>query len=110
MTHDGGIWVFREENPEWDIVKPITIGDNVYIGREAMILPGVTIGDNVVIGARSVVTSDLEGNAVYVGVSAKKIRTLDEYKQKIQSDVENTKMISKLDKRRFYLNKFRSGK
>ena len=49
------------------ITAPITIGDNVWIGGGAIVLPGVTIGDNVVIGAGSVVTSDVPSDKVAFG-------------------------------------------
>ena len=47
----------------------ITIGDNVWIGGNACILPGVTVGDNVVIGAGSVVTKDIPDNVIAAGSS-----------------------------------------
>ncbi|MDY2587160.1 MULTISPECIES: serine O-acetyltransferase [Winogradskyella] len=50
-----------------------TIGNNVYIGANAVIVGKVTIGDNVVIGANSLVVEDLEANNTYLGVPAKKI-------------------------------------
>src|SRR5687767_986090 len=59
VTHDGGVWVFRDRWPEADLIAPITVGNNVFIGANATIMPGVTIGDNVVIGAHSVVTRDV---------------------------------------------------
>ena len=46
---------------------PITIGNNVWIGAQSIILSGVTIGDNCVIGAGSVVTHDIPANVVAVG-------------------------------------------
>lgn len=46
---------------------PVTIGDNVWIGGGAIILPGVNIGSNVVIGAGSVVTRDIPDNAIAFG-------------------------------------------
>ena len=46
---------------------PVTIGDNVWIGGGAIIMPGVTIGNNVVIGAGSVVTKDIPDNTVAYG-------------------------------------------
>lgn len=49
-THGGG-WVFRRKHPKFDFFGKITIGNNVYIGNRAMIMPGVTIGNNVIIGA-----------------------------------------------------------
>ena len=47
--------------------KPVTIGNNVWIGGNTVINPGVTIGDNVVIGSGSVVTKDIPSNCVAVG-------------------------------------------
>ena len=46
---------------------PVTIGDNVWIGGGAVILPGVTIGNNVVIGAGSVVTKSIPANSIAYG-------------------------------------------
>lgn len=46
---------------------PVIIGDNVWIGGGAIILPGVTIGNNVVIGVGSVVTKDIPDNLIAVG-------------------------------------------
>ena len=53
---------------------PVTIGDNVWIGGGAIILPGVTIGDNVVIGAGSVVTKDIPSNTIAYGNPCRIIR------------------------------------
>ncbi|KAF0250731.1 acyltransferase [Pseudomonas putida] len=51
----------------------IKIGDNVFIGNGAIVLPGVTIGDNTVIGAGSVVTKDIPPNSVACGNPARVI-------------------------------------
>ena len=56
--------------------SPVHIGNNVWIGSGAIILPGVSIGDNAVIGAGSVVTKDIPENAVAVGNPAKVIRNI----------------------------------
>lgn len=53
---------------------PVTIGNNVWIGGGAILLPGVTIGDNVVIGASSVVTHDIPANSVAVGSPCRVVR------------------------------------
>lgn len=60
----------------------VTIGDNVFIGAESVVLPGVTIGNNVIIGANSTVTHDIPENSVAVGSPARVICTLDEYLEK----------------------------
>lgn len=57
--------------------KPVSIGDDVWIGGGAIILPGVTIGNNVVVGAGSVVTRDISDNVVVAGNPAKIIKHLD---------------------------------
>lgn len=53
---------------------PVIIGDNVWIGGGAIILPGVTIGDNVVIGAGSVVTKDIPSDKVALGSPCRAVR------------------------------------
>jgi len=59
-----------------ELAKPITIGDNVWIGGGAIVCPGVTIGDNTTIGAGSVVTKDIPDNKVAAGNPCKTIRNL----------------------------------
>lgn len=54
-----------------EAAKPITIGDNVWLGGGVTVLPGVTIGENTVVGAGAVVTRDLPANVVAVGNPAR---------------------------------------
>jgi acyl-[acyl carrier protein]--UDP-N-acetylglucosamine O-acyltransferase len=58
------------------VIKPVSIGDNVWIGSRAMVLRGTTIGNNAVVGAMSLVTKDIPPNCVAAGVPAKVIRTI----------------------------------
>lgn len=58
---------------------PVRIGNNVWIGSNAVILPGVTIGDNCVIGAGSVVTHDIPANVVAVGNPCHVLREINDH-------------------------------
>jgi carbonic anhydrase/acetyltransferase-like protein (isoleucine patch superfamily) len=67
---------------ELDRVGRIDIRDNVFIGHQAIVMPGVTIGPNAVVAAGSVVTRDVPPGTVVGGVPAKPIaRTLDLHAQ-----------------------------
>ena len=66
----------------------VTIGDNVFIGAESVVLPGVTIGDNVIIGANSTVTHDIPSGFVAAGSPARVICTLEEYLNKEKARME----------------------
>ena len=57
---------------------PVVVGKNVWIGRNACIMPGVTIGDGAVIGANSVVSKDVDAYTVVGGVPTKVIRRINE--------------------------------
>ena len=59
-----------------EAAAPIAIGDNVWLGGGAIVLPGVTIGDNAVIGAGAVVTEDVPADVLAVGNPARVIRPL----------------------------------
>lgn len=60
----------------------VSIGNNVFIGAESVVLPNVTIGNNVVIGANSTVTHDIPDNSLAVGSPARVISTLEAYLEK----------------------------
>lgn len=59
------------------IAKPVTIGNDVWLGGNVTILPGVKIGNNVVVAAGAVVTKDIPDNCVVGGVPAKKIKDIE---------------------------------
>ncbi|MCW8382179.1 sugar O-acetyltransferase [Streptomyces justiciae] len=59
-----------------EAARPITIGDNVWLGGGVIVLPGVSIGDNSVIGAGAVVTKDIPAGVVAVGNPARPTRSL----------------------------------
>ena len=57
---------------------PVHIGKNCWLGAGVIVLPGITIGDDTVVGAGSVVTHDLPGGVVAVGVPCRVLRPIDE--------------------------------
>lgn len=61
-----------------EYARPVTIGNNVWIGGNSVILPGVTIGDNTVIGAGSVVTKSIPANVIAAGNPCKVLRAINE--------------------------------
>lgn len=87
--------------------KPITIGDNVWLGGGVVITPGVTLGNNVVVAAGSVVTKSFPDNCVIGGNPAKLIKEieLDENKQspltlqRNKIDVLDKKIVALLEER-----------
>jgi acetyltransferase-like isoleucine patch superfamily enzyme len=109
VTHDGGVWVLRDQHPDLDVIAPIEVGNNVFIGIGCTILPGVTIGNDVVIGAGSVVTRDIPSNVVAAGVPARVIKSLAEYREQTLLRSLATKLMDSEEKRRF-LEHYFAGK
>ncbi|WP_209022061.1 sugar O-acetyltransferase [Nocardioides sp. 503] len=61
---------------KWEAARPITLGDNVWLGGGVIVCPGVSIGANTVVGAGSVVTKDLPADVVAVGNPARVVKPL----------------------------------
>ncbi|MFC6014839.1 sugar O-acetyltransferase [Plantactinospora solaniradicis] len=61
----------EQRRARWEAARPITIGDNVWLGGGVIVLGGVTIGPDTVVGAGSVVTKDLPAGVVAVGNPAR---------------------------------------
>lgn len=78
FTHGGGN-VLRDKYPDFDCFGKVNIGNYVYIGTNALIMPGVTIGDNALVAAGSVVTKSVPPRMVVAGNPAKVICTIDYY-------------------------------
>lgn len=62
----------------WELPRPVTIGNNVWVGGSVTITPGVSIGDNSIIGAGSLVTRDVPAGVVAVGNPCRVIRPIAE--------------------------------
>jgi len=67
---------YKERNKGIELAKPITIGNNVWIGGSVSVLSGVKIGNNCVIGAGSVVVKSIPANSVAVGNPCKVIKKI----------------------------------
>lgn len=115
VTHDGGIKVLNSLGKfssggtpiRMDKVAPVKIGDNVYVGMGAYIMPGVTIGNNVIVAAGAIVTRDVEDNIIVGGIPAKPISTIDEYYERAKNRVEFTTQMTPDEKKRFYQEKYK---
>lgn len=86
ITHDmsyalinGMAIIDKQKYDAFYFTGKITIGNNVMIGADCIILPNVSIGDNVVIGAGSVVTKSIPSGEVWGGNPAHKISMFDQY-------------------------------
>jgi acetyltransferase-like isoleucine patch superfamily enzyme len=95
MRNDGGIYIGKDVliaddvtitsqvhptcPPRWGRVvsKPVRIGNEVWIGANAIILPGVTIGEGSIVAAGAVVTDDVPSFSIVAGVPARVIRTIE---------------------------------
>ena len=86
MAHDAS----TKKTLGYTKIGQVHIGDHVFIGANATILPGVTIGDYAVIGAGSIVAHDVPARTVVAGVPAKEICSVDEYVARFQSQMDET--------------------
>lgn len=100
LTHDYSWSVLKRKYGEvLGNQKPITIGNNCFIGWGATILCGTTIGDDCVIGAHSVVSGNVLQRGVYAGSPVKRICSIDDYYNKRKS--------SQLDEAVVYVKMFK---
>lgn len=88
LCHDASTKMFLN----YTKIGSVTIGNNVFVGAESVILPGVNIGNNVIIGANSTVTHDIPSNSVAVGSPAHVISTLEEYLSKEKARMNTSKV------------------
>jgi len=108
ITHDGAVDILRDEDPELDVVAPIVIGNNVFIGTNAILMPGVTLGDDCIVGAGAVVTRDVPAGQVVGGVPARCIKSVAEYRAKVRAQAFRVRSRSGAEKRRFWESHYSS--
>ena len=99
QTHGGGK-ILRGIDPSFDCFGKVSIGNNVYIGNNAQLMPGVTVGNNVLIAAGSIVTKSVPDNVVVGGNPARILCTFDEYRQRNLRYNTKTKQLSQQEKRK----------
>ena len=86
LTHDYSTCVLNKlDNKIYGKSKYTSIGNNVFLGWGCTILAGTIINDNVIIGANAVVSGKVESNSIYAGNPAKKIMSIEQYKEKISN-------------------------
>ena len=102
LTHDYSWSVLKRINYNGESGRilgacgKVDIGNNVFIGMNAIILSGVSIGNNVVIGAGSVVTKNCDANCVYAGNPAYKIMSIEEfYVKRINAQIEEATSLAR---------------
>ncbi len=81
IAHDASLYNHIKKHR----IEEILIGDNVFLGAGAIILPGVTVGNGAIIGAGSIVTKDIQPYTVVAGNPAKFMCTVDDYVKKCES-------------------------
>lgn len=103
LTHDYSLSTIRRVYGEWiGEGQKTTIGNNVFLGMNSIILMGSTIGDNVIVGAGSVVHGKIPDNVVIAGNPAKIICSLeDHYLRRKQKTVKEAIDCAKIFYERF---------
>lgn len=110
VTHDGGLWVVRglakfgtisADAINGELFGKISIGNNVHIGTNSIIMPNVHIGNNCIVGCGAVVTKNIPDNSVAVGVPAKVIETVYEYYEKNKNNLVPSKNMTQEEKKLF---------
>lgn len=102
-THGGGNFI-RKKVPDFDMFGKVVIGNWVYIGTGAQIMPGVIIEDNVLVAAGSIVTKSVPSGVIVAGNPAKIIGYTSDYIQRNLKYNVHSKMMNPKEKKKFLLS------
>jgi len=86
INHDGSTWLFEDERGRRQLFRKIEIGNNVFLGMNAIIMPGVKIGDNSIVAAGSIVTKSVPSGYVVGGNPAKIITDYATYEKRVLTE------------------------
>lgn len=104
ITHDGSTRLFRrlypEMNPYGNVFAPVIIGNNCFIGVNAILLPGTKIADDTIVGAGSVVKGEFPPRSVIAGVPAKRLSSLEDYITKTQRNMLTLEALNRTQLRK----------
>jgi acetyltransferase-like isoleucine patch superfamily enzyme len=90
LTHDGSTGLVRNEaGHRYQRYAPVRIGDDVFIGVNAILMPGVTVHSRSIIGAGSVVTRDVAEGTIVAGNPARVVGTFESFQARIRSTCPN---------------------
>lgn len=111
ITHDGAIKVLnslnRFEGKMMDKIGSITIGDNVYIGMGAYIMPNTIIGNDCIIGAGAIVKGNIPEKSVVVGIPGRVVCSIDDYYERCKDKLEWLDGMSVEEKKKYLIQKYR---
>lgn len=102
LTHDGSTWLVKDTKGRRYRYAPIRVGSHVFIGINAIILPGVEIGDQVIVGAGAVVTKSVPAGVIVAGNPARQIGSYAEFHARAlgwpsESDLFGTSRRARVD-------------
>jgi acetyltransferase-like isoleucine patch superfamily enzyme len=86
ITHDGTAWLMRDGRGRRFRYAPITVGDDVFIGVNSIVMPGVEIQNRCIVAAGSVVTKSVPSGSIVGGVPARIIGSYREYERRALAD------------------------
>jgi acetyltransferase-like isoleucine patch superfamily enzyme len=93
ITHDGSFWLMRDNRGRRYYYAPISVGNNVFIGNNSIIMPGVKICDRAIIGAGAIVTKSIPSGVIVAGVPARIIGSYSDFENHVLKNAISEKDI-----------------